>query len=60
LLPQSWSDTIGPYLPSNAGEAFWGRPDTAHLSPWVGFAVLCGWTIVAVALAAVRLKRSDA
>lgn len=60
LLPTSWSDTIGPYLPSTAGEAFWGKPDTAHLSPWAGFAVLCAWTAIAVALAAVRLKRSDA
>jgi ABC-2 type transport system permease protein len=60
LLPTNWSDTIGPYLPSTAGEAFWGRPDTTHLSPWAGFAVLCAWTALAVALAAVRLKRSDA
>ena len=35
---------FAPYLPSNAGGALWGDPlTTAHaLSPWTGFAVLCG------------------
>jgi ABC-2 type transport system permease protein len=60
LLPSSWSKDISPYLPSNAGEAFWGHPDGSHLSPWAGLAVLCVWTAVAVALAAVRLARADA
>jgi len=60
LLPKSWSDNIGPYLPANAGEAFWGHPDTSHLSPWAGFAVLCAWAAAAVVLAAVRMTRSDA
>lgn len=60
LLPTSWSDKIGPYLPSNAGEAYWGKPDTAHLSPWAGFAVLCGWTALFIVLAAARIKRHDA
>ncbi|MGF7236818.1 MAG: ABC transporter permease [Frankia sp.] len=60
LLPSSWSNHISPYLPSNAGEAFWTHPDTTHLSPWAGLAVLCAWTAVAVALAAVRLVRDDA
>ncbi|MGX7678397.1 ABC transporter permease subunit [Jatrophihabitans sp. DSM 45814] len=60
LLPKSWSNNIGPYLPNNAGEAFWGHPDTTHLSPWAGLAVLCAWTAVAIVLAAVRLTRFDA
>jgi ABC-type transport system involved in multi-copper enzyme maturation permease subunit len=60
LLPSSWSNNVSPYLPSNAGEAFWAHPDGAHLSPWTGLAVLCAWTGVAVVLAAVRLVRHDA
>jgi len=60
LLPSSWSNNIGPYLPSNAGEAFWGRPDGAHLSPWAGLGVLCAWTAATVVLAALRLIRDDA
>jgi ABC-2 type transport system permease protein len=51
-----------PYLPSNAGGALWGSPlDSAHaLSPWTGFAVLCGYAVVLTALAAWRLRRRDA
>jgi len=30
------------------------------LSPWAGFAVLCGWTALALALAAALLRRRDA
>jgi ABC-2 type transport system permease protein len=50
------------YLPSNAGGALWGTPqDAAHvLSPWTGFAVLCGYAVVLTALAAWRLRRRDA
>ena len=53
---------FAPYLPSNAGGALWGSPlTTAHaLSPWTGFAVLCGYAVVLTALAASRLRRRDA
>lgn len=30
------------------------------LAPWAGFAVLCGYTAVALGLAVVRLRRRDA
>ena len=52
---------FAPYLPSNAGGALWGSPlGTAHaLSPWTGFAVLCGYAAVLVGLAAWRLRRRD-
>ncbi len=50
------------YLPSNAGGVLWGNPlTTAHaLSPWTGFAVLCGYAVVLTGLAAWRLRRRDA
>ena len=53
---------FAPYLPSNAGGALWGNPlTTAHaLSPWTGFAVLCGYAVVLTGLAAWRLRRRDA
>lgn len=60
LLPKSWSNNVGPYLPANAGNAFWGHPDTAHLSAGAGFLVLCAWAAVAVAGAAFRLTTRDA
>ena len=58
-------DTItgfAPYLPSNAGGTLWGNPlTTTHaLSPWTGFAVLCGYAVVLTGLAVWRLRRRDA
>jgi ABC-2 type transport system permease protein len=52
---------FAPYLPSNAGGALWGSPNAAHaLSPWTGFACLCGYAVVLTALAAWQLRRRDA
>lgn len=60
LLPSSWSDHIGPYLPSNAGQAFWGHPTGSHLSAIAGVLVLLAWTAAAIGAAAFRLKKQDA
>jgi ABC-type transport system involved in multi-copper enzyme maturation permease subunit len=62
LLPASISDHVTQYLPSSAGEAVWGggRDITNALSPWTGFALLCGYAVVLIAAAAVRLRRVDA
>jgi ABC-2 type transport system permease protein len=53
---------FSPYLPSNAGGVLWGNPLSTSdaLSPWTGFAVLCGYAVVLTALAAWRLRRRDA
>ena len=60
-LPHSITG-FAPYLPSNAGGALWGQSATsAHaLSPWTGFAVLCGYAVVLTAAAAWQLRRRDA
>ena len=48
-------------LPSSAGGALWGQPLVSHpLGPWAGFAVLCGYAVVLIGLAAWRLRRRDA
>jgi ABC-2 type transport system permease protein len=62
LLPASISDHLSQYLPSYAGDALWGgaRSVTNALSPWTGFAVLCGYAVVVIAAAALRLRRADA
>jgi ABC-type transport system involved in multi-copper enzyme maturation permease subunit len=61
LLPDSWQDNIGPYLPSNAGEAMYALThDSTILSPGAGIAVFAGWTVLALGGAAYRLVRSDA
>jgi ABC-type transport system involved in multi-copper enzyme maturation permease subunit len=62
LLPSSISNHLTPYLPSNAGDVIWGGTANVHnaLSPWTGFALLCGYAAVLVAAGAWRLRRSDA
>jgi ABC-2 type transport system permease protein len=60
-LPHSITG-FAPYLPSNAGGALWGLSANGAqaLSPWTGFALLCGYAVVLTALAAWRLRRRDA
>jgi energy-coupling factor transporter ATP-binding protein EcfA2 len=42
LLPSSWQDTLGPYLPMNAGDTIYTiRPEAHVLGPWPGFGVFC-------------------
>jgi ABC-2 type transport system permease protein len=62
LLPASASARVSQYLPSNAGEALWGGTQGVAnpLSPWTGFAVLCGYAVLLIAGAAWRLRRADA
>jgi ABC-2 type transport system permease protein len=60
-LPQSWQDTINPYLPFNAGrEIFTVHPDAGDLAPWAGFGVFCIYAAVALAVACVVISRRDA
>jgi ABC-2 type transport system permease protein len=62
LLPSSISNHLTQYLPSNAGEVLWGGTHgvTNALSPWTGFALLCGYAVVLIAAAAWRLRSADA
>ena len=62
LLPASISTHLTPYLPSTAGEVLWGGARYVHgaLSPWTGFALLCGYAVILIAAAAWRLRRADA
>jgi hypothetical protein len=64
LLPASVSDHLTKYLPSNAGEALWSGTHsasaTSSLSPWTGFALLCGYAVILIAAAAWRLRSADA
>jgi ABC-2 type transport system permease protein len=61
FLPASWSDTVGKWLPANAGQAVIAvRPEPHSLGPWVGFGVLCAYVVVALVASAVLLLRRDA
>lgn len=62
LLPASLNDHYVQYLPPNIGGVLTGGTSgAAHLlAPWTGFAVLCGYAAVLIAIAAWRLRRVDA
>jgi ABC-type transport system involved in multi-copper enzyme maturation permease subunit len=59
LLPSSWSEVLK-YLPSNAGASVTSltAPD-GMLAAWPAAAVLAGWVVGCVGLAAVLLRRRD-
>ena len=61
VLPDSWSDAIVPYLPSNAGASFSSvTVADGMLSAGAGAAVLVAWIVVLLGAAAVLLRRRDA
>jgi ABC-type transport system involved in multi-copper enzyme maturation permease subunit len=62
ILPSSVADAVNPYLPLNAGftVATSTFESSNHLSPWGGFALFCGYAALAVAAAAIGLRRRDA
>jgi ABC-2 type transport system permease protein len=60
LLPTSVTNSVDPYLPSNAGGAIWTiNPDPNTLAPWAGFAVFCAYAVAALAVAAILMLRRD-
>jgi ABC-2 type transport system permease protein len=60
VLPSSWNNAVSPYLPSNSGQAIMqsGHPDHT-LAPWTGLGVFAAYTAVAIAIAAIQLRRRD-
>ena len=61
LLPASWSSHVSPYLPSAAGQAMLNvRPDSSMMAPLTGGLLFLGWVALALAVAAVQLRRRDA
>jgi ABC-2 type transport system permease protein len=61
LLPDSVGESLGKFLPSNAGQALVNvaSSDTL-LSPGAGFVVFAAWVIGLLGLAGVMLRRRDA
>jgi hypothetical protein len=61
VLPKSWREEIGPYLPVSAGNAFGSvaQPD-GYLTPWAGLGVFILYLTATGALAVWWLKRRDA
>lgn len=61
FLPSSFQETVGKYLPAQAGMAIFNViPDPRALTPWVGFAVLLTYGAVVLAAGALTVTRRDA
>jgi ABC-type transport system involved in multi-copper enzyme maturation permease subunit len=61
ILPTSTQNAINPYLPSNAGTTILSGTHEAHtLSAWGGFGLFCGYTAIALLVAAILMRRRDA
>jgi hypothetical protein len=61
FLPSDWAAAVDKYLPSNAGAAiFQLHPEPNSFSPWAGFALFCGYALLALAGGAFVLHRHDA
>ena len=60
VLPPSLKDTIGPYLPANAGSAITSIHPAPHtLAPWTGLGLLCAYPAATLLAAAPLLHRRD-
>ena len=61
LLPSPWQDTVGRYLPMNAGDTIYTvHPESHMLRPWTGFGVFCLYAAAALAAGFVLIGRCDA
>ncbi|HWE15298.1 MAG TPA: ABC transporter permease [Solirubrobacteraceae bacterium] len=62
ILPTSVNNAISPYLPLNAGTTVASHTfdNPNHLAVWAGFALFCGYALVAIVGAAISLLRRDA
>ncbi len=61
FLPSSFQDTVGRFLPAQAGMAIFNVVPAPHaLSPWVGFSVLLAYGLVSLAIGGLLLVRRDA
>jgi ABC-type transport system involved in multi-copper enzyme maturation permease subunit len=61
LLPTSTDNAINPYLPTTIGSSMTDAfPGSYAFSAWGSFALLCGYAVLAIVIAAVALLRRDA
>lgn len=61
LLPQSWQETINPYIPLVAGSQIFAlRHDAGALGAWSGFGVFCLYAAVSLAAGFILINHRDA
>jgi ABC-2 type transport system permease protein len=61
ILPQSWQNTITPYLPMNSGDAICSlHHDAGSLEAWTGFGVFCLYAAIALGGGFLLITHCDA
>lgn len=62
LLPGTWKNTIGPYIPMESGSQIYiaAHRDAAALGPWAGLGVFCLYAAAAVLAGLLLAGRRDA
>ena len=61
FLPESWRESWVKYLPGNAGGGiFSAHPDPTALGPWQSLAMFAGYSLLALVIGAILLRRRDA
>jgi ABC-2 type transport system permease protein len=61
LLPRSWQDTVGPYLPMQAGTTIYTvQHPPGFLGAWSGFGVFCLYAAIVLAAGFVLIDHRDA
>lgn len=60
LLPAPIAAAVEPYLPGNVATALTQVSGDSPLPPWVGFAVFCGYAVLALVAGTLTLRRRDA
>jgi ABC-2 type transport system permease protein len=62
ILPSNIGNAVMPYLPLNAGTAVatYTFENSHHLTPWGGFALFCGYTLIVMLGASLTLVLRDA
>ena len=59
-LPDSLQETVNPYLPAYAGQAIFRTSESGHLlQPWQGLALFTAYTVAALLVAAIIIRRRD-
>lgn len=50
LLPDSWRNDVGPYIPMESGAQIYVavKSEAVALAPWTGFAVFCSYAVAAL------------
>jgi ABC-2 type transport system permease protein len=63
-LPQSWQVHVDKWVPAVAGSQIWAVKPAAGsppmFGPWTGFAVFCGYAVIALIAGLILIRRRDA